>query len=74
MRLAIGIVLVIAGAALLIGMVVHFRKNPRRAIADMTFWTVLDTVWNDGIWTCLIPAGLIVLGVMIIITELNPQG
>ena len=71
MRLAIGIVLVIVGAVLSIGMVLYFRKNPRRAIADMTFSTILDIIWNDGVWTYLIPAGLIILGVMIIITELR---
>ena len=56
---------------MLIGMVLHFRKNPRRAIADMSLWTVLDIVWDDGVWTYLIPVGLIVLGVMIIITGLE---
>ncbi len=71
MRLAIGIVFVIVGAVLSIGMVLYFRKNPRRAIADMTLWTVLDIVWNDGVWTYLIPVSLMIVGVMIIITELK---
>ncbi len=70
MRLAVGILLVVLGLSLLVGIVLYARKHPRRALRDLGFWGIVDSLWSDGFWTYLIPPGLILLGIMVIVTEL----
>lgn len=70
MRLAIGIGLAIVGMLWTVGAVVHALRYPRRAIADIGFWTVMQAARTDGWWAYLLPVFILIVGVMIVVTEL----